>query len=546
MNNTKNICNSIITFSPDSIIITDLEGCIIITSPSVSQTFGYPEDTDFTGHLIFDYLDAAYLKTGKKLFAEMEVNKTRKYNEFKGIKSDGSSFDIEVIANIITDAKGEPSNLTLTIKDITDRKKTENKLIFQTRLQDLLINISNTYINLPAGKFEDEVNKSLAELGQFADADRFYIFEYNFENLTATNTHEWCAEGIEPQIEYLKDYPVDLMPDWIDAHLANRSLFIPDIFSLPKDSAVRIALEPQGIKSILTVPLTDGDKCLGFIGFDSVKTHYEYSAEEEKLLRVFAQMIVNYKTRIQTENTLKSSEHKYKVMFNESPDGYLIIDEGVFIDCNPVIETLTGLKKSKLIGKTPAQISPEYQPNGEKSDEYAKKLLNETREKEKNTFEFVHLKADGSEFTVLVNLTIIDYEGKKVIFTSWRDITERKFHENEFRKFKTISDQANYGSAITNMNGYISYVNKAFANMHGYQPEELYGRKLDVFHTEQQLIRVNELLNVIKTKGGFTAEEVWHVRKDGTIFPALTFVMLSLTITFNSFLPRCWRKACAP
>jgi PAS domain S-box-containing protein len=108
------------------------------------------------------------------------------------------------------------------------------------------------------------------------------------------------------------------------------------------------------------------------------------------------------------------------------------------------------------------------------------------------------------------------------------DITDRtraerqlRESEQELRKFRIISDQANYGTAITTMDGTVTYCNDFFARMHGYTPEELQGKSITVFHQESQMPRVAQLLEVIQQKGGFSSEEVSRVHKDGTVFPSL-------------------------
>lgn len=101
------------------------------------------------------------------------------------------------------------------------------------------------------------------------------------------------------------------------------------------------------------------------------------------------------------------------------------------------------------------------------------------------------------------------------------DVTERRQTEQELRKFKAISDQAAYGAAIADHDGVLLYVNAAFAEMHGYAPAELVGRHLSVFHAPEQMPRVRALNDALKTTGSFVAEEVWHVRRDGRVFPTL-------------------------
>jgi len=101
------------------------------------------------------------------------------------------------------------------------------------------------------------------------------------------------------------------------------------------------------------------------------------------------------------------------------------------------------------------------------------------------------------------------------------DVTERKRMEEELREFKTISDEANFGNAIADLKGNILYLNEAFAKMHGHKAEELITKNLSVFHTQEQMKNVHRLNKGLKKEGSFSAEEVWHVRNDGTVFPAL-------------------------
>lgn len=101
------------------------------------------------------------------------------------------------------------------------------------------------------------------------------------------------------------------------------------------------------------------------------------------------------------------------------------------------------------------------------------------------------------------------------------DITERKLAEEELRKFKTIVDQANFGNVLSDLNGVLLYSNDAFAKMHGMEVNEIIGKHLSILHSEKQMIRVAETIDLLKTNGEFNAEEVWRTRKDGSVFPSL-------------------------
>jgi PAS domain S-box-containing protein len=104
-----------------------------------------------------------------------------------------------------------------------------------------------------------------------------------------------------------------------------------------------------------------------------------------------------------------------------------------------------------------------------------------------------------------------------------RDLEEETVEGKRRRQqlfFLRIIEQATEGIAVSDLEGYLLFVNNAFAAMHGYRPGELVGKHLSVFHIPEQMQAVEEANRVLKSKGRFNGE-VWHVRKDGTVFPTL-------------------------
>ena len=74
----------------------------------------------------------------------------------------------------------------------------------------------------------DGINFMLKSIGEFTDADRAYVFETS-ENHTSTNTYEWCAAGVTPQIRNLHDIPFESMPKWIEVFLHGENILIEDL-----------------------------------------------------------------------------------------------------------------------------------------------------------------------------------------------------------------------------------------------------------------------------------------------------------------------------
>jgi signal transduction histidine kinase len=62
-------------------------------------------------------------------------------------------------------------------------------------------------------------------------------------------------------------------------------------------SRFRELIELQEIKSLIALPMMDGAKCVGFVGFDSVKSIRKFSEDERNLLQLYAQMLVNVGNR---------------------------------------------------------------------------------------------------------------------------------------------------------------------------------------------------------------------------------------------------------
>jgi signal transduction histidine kinase len=124
-----------------------------------------------------------------------------------------------------------------------------------------------------------------------------------------SNTHEWCAPQIEPQIDTLQNIPVSIMPWWMN-HLHNlQSIHIPRVSELPPEAvAEREILEAQSIKSLLVVPLVWNGHLVGFLGFDSVRRERVWHHESIAPMEMLGNIIVNALNRKEGELALRASQ----------------------------------------------------------------------------------------------------------------------------------------------------------------------------------------------------------------------------------------------
>lgn len=191
------------------------------------------------------------------------------------------------------------------IRDFTVQKLAEQKLESLNSLHSLVNEISSTLIKLPTSEIEASINESLKKLGKFTNVDRAYIFNFDHENGVMNNTYEWCNEGITPEIQNLQNVPNDLIPRWFEKFNNNEHVYIPNVSEIAEEfKAEKEILEPQGIISLITVPMYYSDLLIGFIGFDSVKEQKVWEEEDINLLKLVGEIIAGTIFRHKFESEL--------------------------------------------------------------------------------------------------------------------------------------------------------------------------------------------------------------------------------------------------
>ena len=223
-------------------------------------------------------------------------------------RKDGTILD-GLFSGETVNSQGHKYLMTVMI-DITARKRTEAELARLSEIQHALMLLATEFVNVPLEEQNAAIDKSLSTMGALIHADRAYLFEYNFEQQFTRNTHEWCAPGISPEIGNLQQVPLDLLPDWVAAHKCGKLMHIPDVLALPADDHVRQILEPQGVLSLIALPLMQGSECLGFVGFDAVAAKRAWRDEEIALLQVLSELYVHFEARFAAERRTRELQAK--------------------------------------------------------------------------------------------------------------------------------------------------------------------------------------------------------------------------------------------
>jgi PAS domain S-box-containing protein len=569
------------------------QGIIDFVSPAIERILGYSAEF-LTGKNFFDYLHPddrsmlidALSALGSRNFAYIEYRYVRADGGIRWVRSS--------TVPILQDGKVIGGRGSLT--DITDIKEAETEL-------------------RKSGEKYRSLIDSLDAVVTMMDAEGRYIYM----NAIAARPFKKTPE--ELHLINVRD----LLPDKAEEVIQNVQTVLETNKGLVLEAEVNITGDYRWYRT-------------------SVQP-----VRNDKGVPVYALLVsTNITDSKNAQKVVQKSEQKYRSLFEESPEAYHILKDDVIVECNKASANLFHCDKEMILGKHPAELSPEFQPNGRRSNELGAEYIAAASENSIGPVEWTFRRFDGSTFICLIHPTLIDYDGQPALLALWKDITlmreteerirkltsaveqspvsivitdingnieyaNRKacettgytleelkgnnprvlksgkttdaeykmlweaistgkewqgvFHnkrkngelywessriapildsrgnithylaikedisqqrkaEEELKRFRMLSDKANFGSAIATIDGTLLYSNETFARMHGYEVEEIVGHNLSILHGEKHMPRVLETIDKLKTKGEFASEEVWRVRKDGSEFLSLMNAMV--------------------
>ena len=115
------------------------------------------------------------------------------------------------------------------------------------------------------------IHSLMQAIGNYTGADRVYIFDWETNQKDSlSNTFEWCADEVTPEIDNLQAIPVSLMPNWVKRFENKEAIVINDLeatkYSEPEEYEL---LKTQEIRSLIAVPIYANHQMNGFIGVDN-------------------------------------------------------------------------------------------------------------------------------------------------------------------------------------------------------------------------------------------------------------------------------------
>jgi len=299
------------------------------------------------------------------------------------------------------------------LTDITERKRMASLLQARVRISEFV----------ESHTFDELLQKTLDEAEVLTGSQTGFVHFLEADQKTlklqmwSTNTLEniCTAEGKGMH------YAVDQAGVWADCVSTRAPLIHNDYASLAHRKGL-----PQGHAPILrelVVPVLRNDLIVMIMGVGNKST--DYDDNDVETLSQLANLAWDNVQRKQTEEALKISEKKYRLLHESMIDGFVSVDmDGKFLNCNEIYRNLLGYSEAELAQLTYVDITPENWHAFEADlveNQILKRGYSDIYEKE-------YRRKDGTIFPVELHTVLLrDEQGKPVgMWAIVRDITERK------------------------------------------------------------------------------------------------------------------------
>jgi PAS domain S-box-containing protein len=181
------------------------------------------------------------------------------------------------------------------------------------------------------------------------------------------------------------------------------------------------------------------------------------------------------------ERELEDRETLYRTLFENAEDAIFLMENDIFIDCNPKSLEIFACQKEDIVGKSPYFFSPEYQPDGIPSKEKALEKIASAMKGIPQRFEWQHKRLDGTPFDTVVNLYRIEVKKRFLLVAMVHDMslqkkTTKALEESE-RKYREVVENTNVIILRYTSKGDITFINRFGEEFFGYKREELIGKR---------------------------------------------------------------------
>ncbi|MCP3136836.1 PAS domain S-box protein [Pyxidicoccus xibeiensis] len=312
------------------LIIDKLKEVVFQTDTQGTWTFLNPAWTELTGFTVEECLGRPFMdfihpddRLPQETLLGTLVRQTSEdvRTEVRYHTRTGGFRWVEVFARLMVDEAGHVLGTAGTLNDVTERKAADTALARRERYLTALVEMQQRLLATPDGG--DLYGPALAPLGQSSGASRVYVFEMHpgpAGELLCSQRAEWCAPGVKAEIDNpdLQNLPMEpMLPRWLEV-LSRGEVISGLVADFPEGE--RALLDPQGILSLLALPMRVQGVLVGFIGFDNTAEARAWDRLEVDLLSAAAGAISVTLERRESERALRERERRFRQLAENASD----------------------------------------------------------------------------------------------------------------------------------------------------------------------------------------------------------------------------------
>ena len=425
LRDTKDLLSLFIKHSPIYAYIKEVTPSasrVLLASDNYQEMIGIP-GSEMVGKTMAELFPA---ELAAKITADDKTvvsgNKTLKLEEeFNGHSYHSIKFPI---------IQGSRTLLAGYTIDMTERKQAERVLQARLRISDYAL--AHSFDELLTKILDEAEALTSSQIGffHFLDADQETLTLQTWSSNTLTSSCSAEGKG--------QHYPLSEAGVWADCIRRKRAVIHNHSESLPGRKGLLPGHAP--LQRELVVPIFRNKLIVGVLGVGNKPC--DYTVQEKAILQHLANLTWDIVTRKRAEDALKSTELKYRRLFESMTDAYVCVDmEGRIVEANSLFEKLTGYSSEELSSLTYVQLTPfkwHALEGGIIKDQVLTRGYSDVYQKE-------YRRKDGSIIDVELKTVLLrdDAGNPTGMWAIIRDITARKLAEEELRQAKVAADAAN-------------------------------------------------------------------------------------------------------
>ncbi|MDH5669151.1 MAG: PAS domain S-box protein [Nitrospira sp.] len=411
-----------------AIIRLDPDGCIASWNSGATCITGYREQ-EILGQPLSRFYSAADVVVDKpSLLLRAALAQGRVEHEGWLVRKDGTRFWADVIITPLRNQAGELQGFSKVTRDVTEPKRKVALLDLEKQLFELLSHGEHlpTVLNHLAAGFERLLGDCMCSV-MLLDQEGRYLHHAAAPNLPDAYRREADGIAVGPK-----------MGSCGTAAHFNKAVMVEDIATDPlwadcKELPLRHGLQACWATPILS--LSPLEKGFGIFAVYCTRPRKPNVGDWLLIERAayFTQLAI---TRTRAEDSLRTSEDRYRTLFQSSHDAIMTLDPptGRFTSGNPAsVRMFNAQDEAEFTSLGPLELSPERQPDGRLSSDKAREMIEIAMREGSHYFEWMHIRCTGETFPATVSLTRVVIEGEPQLQGTVRDISGQKQAEDILR-----------------------------------------------------------------------------------------------------------------